>query len=79
MMLIIITKILLIIVMRLITKLSDHNNANSNNKEINKGPFQKFWMWHLKDRKLIFYVKGKDEIMKVEIIKERDKGFMCLM
>ena len=46
------------------------------NKDIN-GSFQKFQMWHLKDRKFIFYVKGKDEIMKMEIIKERDKGFMC--
>ena len=43
------------------------------------GPFQKCQMWHLKDRKLIFYVKGKEEIMKVEIIEERDKGFMCLI
>ena len=33
----------------------------------------------MKDRKLIFYVKGKDEITKVEIMKERDKGFMCLI
>ena len=36
-------------------------------------------MWHLKDRKLIFYVKGKDEIIKVEIMKEMYKGFMCLI
>ena len=44
-----------------------------------KGPLLKFRMWHLKDRKLTFYVKGKGEIMKVETIKERDKGFMCLI
>ena len=36
-------------------------------------------MWHFKDRKLIFYIKGKDEIIKVEIIKEMYKGFMCLI
>ena len=35
-------------------------------------------MSHLKGRKFIFYVKGKDEIVKMEIIKERNKGFMCL-
>ena len=33
----------------------------------------------MKDRKLIFYVKGKDEIIKVEIMKEMYKGFMCLI
>ena len=43
------------------------------------GPFQKFWSWHLKDRKLIFYVKGKDELMKVELMKDKDKDFMCLI
>ena len=36
-------------------------------------------MWHLNDRKLIFYVKGKAELMKMEIIKERDKGFIFLI
>ena len=36
-------------------------------------------MWQLKDRKLVFYVKGKDKLMKVGIMKERDKGFMCLI
>ena len=41
--------------------------------------FQKFWTWHLKDRKLIFYIKGKDEQMKVYIMKERGKSFMCLI
>ena len=29
----------------------------------------------MKNRKLIFYVKSKDELMKMEIKKERDKGF----
>ena len=48
----------------------------SSSNRVNSGSFQKFRMWHLKDRKLIFYVKGKDEIMKEEIIKERDKGFV---
>ena len=33
----------------------------------------------MNDRKLIFFIKGKDEPMKVEAIKERDKGFMCLI
>ena len=33
----------------------------------------------LKGWKLIFYVKGKDELMKVEIMKEKDKDFMCLI
>ena len=33
----------------------------------------------MKDRELIFYVKGKDEIIKVEIMKEMYKGFMCLI
>ena len=33
----------------------------------------------MKDRKLIFNVKGKDELMKVEVMKERDKGFICLI
>ena len=46
---------------------------------INEVPFQKFQTWYLQDRKLIFYVKGKDELMEVEIIKERDKDFMCLI
>ena len=30
-------------------------------------------------RKLIFYVKGKDKLLKVDLMKERDKGFMCLI
>ena len=30
-----------------------------------KGPFQMFWTWHSKDRKLIFYIRSKDELMKV--------------
>ena len=38
-------------------------------------PFQKFQTWHLKDRKFNFYVKGIDELMKMEIIKEKGKGF----
>ena len=33
----------------------------------------------MKDRKLIFYVKDKDELMEVEVMKERDRGFMCLI
>ena len=36
-------------------------------------PFQKFRA--RQDIKLIFYVKGKDEVMKVEIMKETDKVF----
>ena len=36
-------------------------------------------IWHLKDRKLIFYTKGKDELMKKEVMKKRDKGFMYLI
>ena len=48
-------------------------------ENLTSGPFQKFRMWHLKDRKLIFNVKGKDELMKVEVMKERDKGFICLI
>ena len=43
------------------------------------GLFQKFRMWHLKDRKLIFYIKGKDELMQIEVMKERDKGLVCLV
>ena len=31
------------------------------------------------ERKLIFYVKGKDKLLKVDLMKERDKGFMCLI
>ena len=42
-------------------------------------PFQKFSTWPLNDRKSIFYVKVKDELMKVEIMKKRDKGFIYLM
>ena len=33
----------------------------------------------MKDRKLIFNVKGKDELMKVVVMKERDKVFICLI
>ena len=36
-------------------------------------------VWHLKDRKLIFYVRVKDELMKVEIMKESDNVFVCLI
>ena len=43
------------------------------------GPFQKFRTWHLKDRKLIFYVKDKYEIVKVKVMKDRYKGFMYLI
>ena len=33
----------------------------------------------MNDRKLIFYVTGKDELVKMEIIKERDKGLIFLI
>ena len=33
----------------------------------------------MKDKKLNFYVKGKDELMKVEVMKKRDRGFVCLI
>ena len=33
----------------------------------------------MKDRKLIVYARGRDELMKLEIMKERDKGFLCLI
>ena len=48
-------------------------------KQSEAGPFQMFWTSHLKDRKLIFNVKRRDELMKVEIMKERDKDFMFLI
>ena len=48
-------------------------------KDFVYGLFQKFRTCHLKDRKLILYVKGKDQLIKAEIIKERDKCFMCLI
>ena len=33
----------------------------------------------MKDIKLIFYVKGKSELMKVKIMKERDRRFVYLI
>ena len=33
----------------------------------------------MNDRKLIFCAKDKDELMKMEIMKERDKGFIFLI
>ena len=44
-------------------------------KIMSTGPFQKFRTWHLKDRKLIFYIRGKDELMRASIMKDKDKGF----